>query len=152
MMASTKIDISTDSSSVTQNQIASSQPNNPLSRKLNKILETRLDSDKVSRSFLLACQHHYQHSRDTRRVQCILTLCSYYIGVLTTNKQLLDRLCGQRYQKTTLQRFFSFSFGQDLRSSFDKAIFCLNSCNLVVKTSLVTYNLFLFFKNQPMIF
>lgn len=53
MMASTKIEISTDSSAITQNQNA--QPNNPLSRKLNKILETRLDNDKVSCSFLLAC-------------------------------------------------------------------------------------------------
>lgn len=54
MMASTKIEISTDNSSVVQNQNAPSQPNNPLSRKLNKILETRLDNDKVSRSLLLA--------------------------------------------------------------------------------------------------
>lgn len=47
MMADTKVEISADSSTITQNQNAQSQPNNPLSRKLNKILETRLDNDKV---------------------------------------------------------------------------------------------------------
>lgn len=54
-MASAKVDISADSSSVVQNQNAPSQPNNPLSRKLNKILETRLDNDKVSRKRLANC-------------------------------------------------------------------------------------------------
>lgn len=47
-MADTKVEISPDSATVAQNQNAQSQPNNPLSRKLNKILETRLDNDKVS--------------------------------------------------------------------------------------------------------
>lgn len=46
-MADTKVEISADSSTITHNQNAQSQPNNPLSRKLNKILETRLDNDKV---------------------------------------------------------------------------------------------------------
>lgn len=46
-MADAKVDISADSSTITQNQNAQSQTNNPLSRKLNKILETRLDNDKV---------------------------------------------------------------------------------------------------------
>lgn len=49
MMASTKVEMSGDSSAVMQSQNAPSQPNNPLSRKLNKILETRLDNDKVNR-------------------------------------------------------------------------------------------------------
>lgn len=47
-MADMKVEISADSSTVTQNPNASSQPNNPLSRKLNKILDTRLDNDKVT--------------------------------------------------------------------------------------------------------
>lgn len=34
-----------------------SQPNNPLSRKLNKILETRLDNDKVTTFLYLAVFH-----------------------------------------------------------------------------------------------
>lgn len=50
-MADTKVDISADSGAVIHNPNATSQPNNPLSRKLNKILETRLDNDKVRREF-----------------------------------------------------------------------------------------------------
>ncbi|XP_050985347.1 conserved oligomeric Golgi complex subunit 6 [Labeo rohita] len=49
MMADTKAELSIDASNIhTSNSSgnASSQPNNPLSRKLNKILETRLDNDK----------------------------------------------------------------------------------------------------------
>ncbi|XP_060800153.1 conserved oligomeric Golgi complex subunit 6 isoform X2 [Neoarius graeffei] len=46
-MADTKVEISPDSSSLIPNSgNVSSQTNNPLSRKLNKILETRLDNDK----------------------------------------------------------------------------------------------------------
>uniref|UniRef100_A0A672NN00 Conserved oligomeric Golgi complex subunit 6 n=1 Tax=Sinocyclocheilus grahami TaxID=75366 RepID=A0A672NN00_SINGR len=48
-MAETKAELSIDASNLhTSNSSgnASSQPNNPLSRKLNKILETRLDNDK----------------------------------------------------------------------------------------------------------
>ncbi|XP_030633265.1 conserved oligomeric Golgi complex subunit 6 [Chanos chanos] len=46
-MADSKVEIPTDSSSIVQSSSnAPSQPNNPLSRKLNKILETRLDNDK----------------------------------------------------------------------------------------------------------
>ncbi|KAB5550474.1 hypothetical protein PHYPO_G00054150 [Pangasianodon hypophthalmus] len=46
-MADTKVEISSDSSSLLPNNgNVSSQTNNPLSRKLNKILETRLDNDK----------------------------------------------------------------------------------------------------------
>uniref|UniRef100_A0A8C1TBB6 Conserved oligomeric Golgi complex subunit 6 n=1 Tax=Cyprinus carpio TaxID=7962 RepID=A0A8C1TBB6_CYPCA len=48
-MADTKAELSIDASNLhTSNSSgnASSQPNNPLSRKLNKILETRLDNDK----------------------------------------------------------------------------------------------------------
>ncbi len=54
-MADTKVEISTDSPAVIQNPNAPSQPNNPLSRKLNKILETRLDNDKVSWTSLASC-------------------------------------------------------------------------------------------------
>uniref|UniRef100_A0A9J7YXI1 Conserved oligomeric Golgi complex subunit 6 n=2 Tax=Cyprinus carpio TaxID=7962 RepID=A0A9J7YXI1_CYPCA len=49
IMADTKAELSIDASNLhTSNSSgnASSQPNNPLSRKLNKILETRLDNDK----------------------------------------------------------------------------------------------------------
>lgn len=68
MMASTKIEISTDSSSVTQNQNAHSQPNNPLSRKLNKILETRLDNDKEMLEALKALSVFFtENSLRTRR-------------------------------------------------------------------------------------
>lgn len=49
-MADTKVEMSNESSATTQNPHASPQPNNPLSRKLNKILETRLDNDKVRRT------------------------------------------------------------------------------------------------------
>ncbi|TNN75133.1 Conserved oligomeric Golgi complex subunit 6 [Liparis tanakae] len=45
-MADIKLDTSADSSVVLPNPNAPSPPNNPLSRKLNKILETRLDNDK----------------------------------------------------------------------------------------------------------
>lgn len=51
-MADTKVDIAVDSSTTVQNQNAPPQPNNPLSRKLNKILQTRLDNDKVSATSL----------------------------------------------------------------------------------------------------
>ncbi|KAG1932893.1 conserved oligomeric Golgi complex subunit 6 [Pimephales promelas] len=50
MMAETKAELSTDASSLHisngSGNVSSSQTNNPLSRKLNKILETRLDNDK----------------------------------------------------------------------------------------------------------
>ncbi|KAL0173908.1 hypothetical protein M9458_029876, partial [Cirrhinus mrigala] len=49
MMAETKAELSIDASNIhtsSSSGNASSQPNNPLSRKLNKILETRLDNDK----------------------------------------------------------------------------------------------------------
>lgn len=54
-MADTKVEISADSVTVMQNPNALSQPNNPLSRKLNKILETRLDNDKVRWKGLASC-------------------------------------------------------------------------------------------------
>lgn len=54
-MADTKVEISNDSSSGIQNPNASPQTNNPLSRKLNKILETRLDNDKVGCKSLASC-------------------------------------------------------------------------------------------------
>ncbi|XP_056329595.1 conserved oligomeric Golgi complex subunit 6 [Danio aesculapii] len=44
-MAETKTDLTADASNSSSNNV-SSQPNNPLSRKLHKILETRLDNDK----------------------------------------------------------------------------------------------------------
>ncbi|CAB1430436.1 unnamed protein product [Pleuronectes platessa] len=45
-MAEIKVETSADSPAVLHSPHASTQPNNPLSRKLNKILETRLDNDK----------------------------------------------------------------------------------------------------------
>lgn len=48
MMADTKAENSSDTTTLIHNSgNAAPQPNNPLSRKLNKILETRLDNDKV---------------------------------------------------------------------------------------------------------
>lgn len=59
---------SQDSSTVTQNANASSQPNNPLSRKLNKILETRLDNDKEMLEALTALSVFFnENSLRTRR-------------------------------------------------------------------------------------
>lgn len=55
-MADIKVEIAADNSAVVQNTNASSQPNNPLSRKLNKILETRLDNDKVNWRRLASCE------------------------------------------------------------------------------------------------
>ncbi|XP_031153351.1 conserved oligomeric Golgi complex subunit 6 [Sander lucioperca] len=68
-MADTKVEISTDSSTVTQNtNAASQQPNNPLSRKLNKILETRLDNDKEMLEALKALSVFFtENSLRTRR-------------------------------------------------------------------------------------
>lgn len=54
-MAAAKVEHVIDSSTVIQNQNVPSQTNNPLSRKLNKILETRLDNDKVRRKRLASC-------------------------------------------------------------------------------------------------
>ncbi|TDH14685.1 hypothetical protein EPR50_G00023090 [Perca flavescens] len=67
-MADIKVEISTDSSTVTQNANAASQPNNPLSRKLNKILETRLDNDKEMLEALKALSVFFtENSLRTRR-------------------------------------------------------------------------------------
>ncbi|XP_078101888.1 conserved oligomeric Golgi complex subunit 6 isoform X2 [Sander vitreus] len=68
-MADTKVEISTDSSTVTPNtNAASQQPNNPLSRKLNKILETRLDNDKEMLEALKALSVFFtENSLRTRR-------------------------------------------------------------------------------------
>ncbi|XP_034722945.1 conserved oligomeric Golgi complex subunit 6 [Etheostoma cragini] len=67
-MADTKVEMSTDSSTVTQNPNAASQPNNPLSRKLNKILETRLDNDKEMLEALKALSVFFtENSLRTRR-------------------------------------------------------------------------------------
>ncbi|TWW76872.1 conserved oligomeric Golgi complex subunit 6 [Takifugu flavidus] len=67
-MADAKVDISADSSTITQNQNAQSQTNNPLSRKLNKILETRLDNDKEMLEALKALSVFFtENSLRTRR-------------------------------------------------------------------------------------
>lgn len=50
-MADTKIELPADGTAATQNPNVPPQPNNPLSRKLNKILETRLDNDKVTQVY-----------------------------------------------------------------------------------------------------
>ncbi|KAM9853380.1 conserved oligomeric Golgi complex subunit 6 [Aulostomus maculatus] len=60
--------MSSDSSASIQNQNASTQPNNPLSRKLNKILETRLDNDKEMLEALTALSVFFnENSLRTRR-------------------------------------------------------------------------------------
>uniref|UniRef100_A0A669BJD9 Conserved oligomeric Golgi complex subunit 6 n=1 Tax=Oreochromis niloticus TaxID=8128 RepID=A0A669BJD9_ORENI len=62
------IEISADSSTAAQNANAASQPNNPLSRKLNKILETRLDNDKEMLEALKALSVFFtENSLRTRR-------------------------------------------------------------------------------------
>uniref|UniRef100_A0A3B5AA60 Conserved oligomeric Golgi complex subunit 6 n=1 Tax=Stegastes partitus TaxID=144197 RepID=A0A3B5AA60_9TELE len=67
-MADTKVELSADSSNVMQNSNASSQPNNPLSRKLNKILDTRLDNDKEMLEALKALSVFFtENSLRTRR-------------------------------------------------------------------------------------
>uniref|UniRef100_A0A3B4UGI7 Conserved oligomeric Golgi complex subunit 6 n=1 Tax=Seriola dumerili TaxID=41447 RepID=A0A3B4UGI7_SERDU len=67
-MADIKVELSGDSSTVIQNPNASSQPNNPLSRKLNKILETRLDNDKEMLEALQALSVFFtENSLRTRR-------------------------------------------------------------------------------------
>ncbi|XP_077396662.1 conserved oligomeric Golgi complex subunit 6 isoform X1 [Festucalex cinctus] len=70
-MADTKVESAADSSSsaaLLQNTNATSQPNNPLSRKLNKILETRLDNDKEMLEALTALSAFFtENSLRTRR-------------------------------------------------------------------------------------
>uniref|UniRef100_A0A3P9MBY5 Conserved oligomeric Golgi complex subunit 6 n=1 Tax=Oryzias latipes TaxID=8090 RepID=A0A3P9MBY5_ORYLA len=67
-MANTQAEIPVDSSTVTSNSNVSSQPNNPLSRKLNKILETRLDNDKEMLEALKALSVFFtENSLRTRR-------------------------------------------------------------------------------------
>uniref|UniRef100_A0A8C8A2A9 Conserved oligomeric Golgi complex subunit 6 n=1 Tax=Oryzias sinensis TaxID=183150 RepID=A0A8C8A2A9_9TELE len=57
-----------EASTVTSNSNVSSQPNNPLSRKLNKILETRLDNDKEMLEALKALSVFFtENSLRTRR-------------------------------------------------------------------------------------
>ncbi|XP_047451031.1 conserved oligomeric Golgi complex subunit 6 [Mugil cephalus] len=67
-MADTKVETSADGSNAVQNSNAPSQTNNPLSRKLNKILETRLDNDKEMLEALKALSVFFtENSLRTRR-------------------------------------------------------------------------------------
>ncbi|XP_026867817.2 conserved oligomeric Golgi complex subunit 6 [Electrophorus electricus] len=68
-MADVKVDISSDSSSlIPSSGNVSSQPNNPLSRKLHKILETRLDNDKEMLEALKSLSGFFtENSLRTRR-------------------------------------------------------------------------------------
>ncbi|KAM8903272.1 conserved oligomeric Golgi complex subunit 6 [Spinachia spinachia] len=67
-MADAKQEMSADNSTVLQNANAHTQPNNPLSRKLNKILETRLDNDKEMLEALKALSVFFtDNSLRTRR-------------------------------------------------------------------------------------
>ncbi|XP_077421864.1 conserved oligomeric Golgi complex subunit 6 [Vanacampus margaritifer] len=69
-MADAKVDSAVDSSSAAllKNTNATPQPNNPLSRKLNKILETRLDNDKEMLEALTALSAFFtENSLRTRR-------------------------------------------------------------------------------------
>ncbi|KAK7882936.1 hypothetical protein WMY93_029110 [Mugilogobius chulae] len=67
-MADTKVENTADNSTSVQNPNSSSQQNNPLSRKLNKILETRLDNDKEMLEALKALSVFFtENSLRTRR-------------------------------------------------------------------------------------
>ncbi|XP_020793358.2 conserved oligomeric Golgi complex subunit 6 [Boleophthalmus pectinirostris] len=67
-MADTKVENTADNSTTVQNPNAPSQQNNPLSRKLNKILETRLDNDKEMLEALKALSVFFtENSLRTRR-------------------------------------------------------------------------------------
>ncbi|KAJ8391443.1 hypothetical protein AAFF_G00089170 [Aldrovandia affinis] len=69
MMADTKAENPSDTSNLIHNSCnATPQPNNPLSRKLNKILETRLDNDKEMLEALKALSVFFtENSLRTRR-------------------------------------------------------------------------------------
>ncbi|XP_041099547.1 conserved oligomeric Golgi complex subunit 6-like, partial [Polyodon spathula] len=68
-MADIKADIPSDTSNISNNSnSATSQQNNPLSRKLNKILDTRLDNDKEMLEALKALSVFFtENSLRTRR-------------------------------------------------------------------------------------
>ncbi|MEQ2247188.1 Golgi transport complex subunit 6 [Ilyodon furcidens] len=67
-MANIKAESSVDSFTLSSNSNIPSQPNNPLSRKLNKILETRLDNDKEMLEALKALSVFFtENSLRTRR-------------------------------------------------------------------------------------
>uniref|UniRef100_A0A8D3EEF2 Conserved oligomeric Golgi complex subunit 6 n=1 Tax=Scophthalmus maximus TaxID=52904 RepID=A0A8D3EEF2_SCOMX len=67
-MTDIKAEMTPDSSAAIQSPNAPSQPNNPLSRKLNKILETRLDNDKEMLEALKALSVFFtENSLRTRR-------------------------------------------------------------------------------------
>ncbi|XP_067103067.1 conserved oligomeric Golgi complex subunit 6 [Osmerus mordax] len=62
------MEIPTDTGSITQNSNVVTQPNNPLSRKLNKMLDTRLDNDKEMLEALKALSVFFtENSLRTRR-------------------------------------------------------------------------------------
>ncbi|KAG9348418.1 hypothetical protein JZ751_002153, partial [Albula glossodonta] len=69
VMADSKGEIASDPSTLIHNSgNATPQPNNPLSRKLNKILETRLDNDKEMLEALKALSVFFtENSLRTRR-------------------------------------------------------------------------------------
>ncbi|XP_057694452.1 conserved oligomeric Golgi complex subunit 6 [Corythoichthys intestinalis] len=68
-MADAKVEIAAESSTaLSQSANGTPQPNNPLSRKLNKILETRLDNDKEMLEALTALSEFFtENSLRTRR-------------------------------------------------------------------------------------
>ena len=119
-MADTKADFLADSSTVTPTQNATSQPNNPLSRKLNKILETRLDNDKVRREGLACCQlvsvsyticqFHIQAVVDLYSCTTGCILCRVFQEKLSREYNILSH-CGNRLLKTiTLGQFAAYIF------------------------------------------
>ncbi|XP_066556000.1 conserved oligomeric Golgi complex subunit 6 [Amia ocellicauda] len=69
MMADIKLEVPADTSNLINNSSnATTQPSNPLSRKLNKILETRLDNDKEMLEALKALSAFFsENSLRTRR-------------------------------------------------------------------------------------
>ena len=68
------------------------QPNNPLSKKLNKILDTRIDSDKVE-----YCRIKFSKMYKTPR--SVESLKFWLVGVVRisiNNVNILSRMCGHR--------------------------------------------------------
>ncbi|XP_037534253.1 conserved oligomeric Golgi complex subunit 6 [Nematolebias whitei] len=96
-MASSKVETSADSSTLSSNSNVPSQPNNPLSRKLNKILETRLDNDKDMLEALKALSVFFgENSLRTRRnlrgdiERRSLTINEEFAGIFKEVKEELE--------------------------------------------------------------
>ncbi|KAJ8256677.1 hypothetical protein COCON_G00188290 [Conger conger] len=97
-MADTKVEISSDTSTLIHNSgNVAPQPNNPLSRKLNKILETRLDNDKEMLEALKALSLFFnENSLRTRRnlrgdiERRSLSINEEFVGIFKDVKEELE--------------------------------------------------------------